>query len=85
MAKKGTFTLLGCKLTATLLTEEARVKVSGICDKTPRMALELFFESHKMTAGGDIKEMIIKEGNAFITFVDPAGRSKLSRGVQLKN
>ena len=77
MAKGGKFTLSGCELTVALLTEEARVKISGVCDKTSRMALELFFESPKRSDGGDIKEMIIKEGNAFMTFVDPAGRFKL--------
>ena len=79
VAERRTFTLSGCELNASLLTEEARVKISGVCDKTTRMALELFFESSKRSDGGDIKEMIIKEGNAFITFVDPAGRLKVEK------
>ena len=71
---KGRLTFSGCELIVTPFTGDTRVKISGVSEKTPKFALELFFENNKKSNGGEIKEIQVDNETAIITFEDAEGK-----------
>ena len=49
----------GCVLTVTPFVQKPMVKISGVTNKIPKEALEMFFENPRKSGGGEIENLNI--------------------------